>query len=203
MLNRRQFLGAAAGAAALIRSPKAFTAMPAKYDLIVKNGRVIDPSLKLDAIRDVAIAGGRIAAIETNIAGDASEVIDARGKLVVPGLIDIHTHAARVKEGPALCLADGVTGFIDAGSQGADHIADTVAVAKSAPQPGRVLINIGRAGILPEGDTPMLRPRGTRSRATATSSWASKRASPTTLPAITITKCFGAHKKWRLHSICP
>jgi dihydroorotase len=114
---------------------------------------VIDPSLKLDAVRDVAIAGGRIAAIETNIAGDASEVIDARGKLVVPGLIDIHTHAARVKEGPALCLADGVTGFIDAGSQGADHIADTVAVAKSAPQPGRVLINIGRAGILPEGDT--------------------------------------------------
>src|SRR5207247_2371863 len=120
---------------------------------IVKNGRVIDPSLKLDAIRDVAIAGGRIAAIETNIAGDASEVIDARAELVVPGLVDIHTHAARVKDGPALCLADGVTGFIDAGSQGADHIADTVAVAKSAPQPGRVLINIGRAGILPEGDT--------------------------------------------------
>src|SRR2546426_4313753 len=104
MLNRRQFLGAAAGAAALIRSPKAFTAMPAKYDLILKSGRVIDPSLKLDAIRDVAIAGGRIAAIETNIAGDASEVIDARGKLVVPGLIDIHTHAARVKEiGRASC----------------------------------------------------------------------------------------------------
>src|SRR3989441_2128568 len=153
MLNRRQFLGAAAGAAALIRSPKAFTAAPAKYDLIIKSGRVIDPSLKLDAIRDVAIAGGRIAAIETNIAGDASEVIDARGKLVVPGLIDIHTHAARVKEGPALCLADGVTGFIDAGSQGADHIADTVAVAKSAPQPGRVLINIGRLGVIPEGDT--------------------------------------------------
>src|SRR5436189_2063006 len=153
MLNRRQFLGAAAGAAALMRNPKAFTAARAKYDLIVKSGRVIDPSLKLDAIRDVAIAGGRIAAIETNIAGDASEVIDARGKLVVPGLIDIHTHAARVKDGPALCLADGVTGFIDAGSQGADHIADTVAVAKSAPQPGRVLINIGRAGILPDGDT--------------------------------------------------
>src|SRR5216117_3913077 len=153
MLNRRQFLGAAAGAAALMRNPKGFTAMPAKYDLIVKNGRVIDPSLKLDAIRDVAIAGGRIAAIESNVAGDASEVIDARGKLVVPGLIDIHTHAARVKDGPALCLADGVTGFIDAGSQGADHIADTVAVAKSAPQQGRVLVNIGRAGILPEGDT--------------------------------------------------
>ena len=75
------------------------------------------------------------------------------GKLVVPGLIDIHTHAARVKDGPALCLADGVTGLIDAGSQGADRIGETIAVAKSAPQQCRVLINIGRAGILPEGDT--------------------------------------------------
>jgi dihydroorotase len=68
-------------------------------------------------------------------------------------LIDIHTHAARSSDGPGLCLADGVTGFIDAGSQGADRIADVIAVAKSAPQPCRVLINIGRAGILPDGDT--------------------------------------------------
>src|SRR5213593_5023630 len=101
---------------------------------------------------DVAVAGGRIAAIETNIAGDASEVIDARGKLVVPGLIDIHTHAARATDGPALCLADGVTGFIDAGSQGADRIGETIAIARSAPQQCRVLVNIGRAGILSDGD---------------------------------------------------
>src|SRR5262245_33389328 len=153
MLNRRQFFGAAAGAAALMRNPKAFTAAPAKYDLIVKGGRVIDPSLKLDAIRDVAIAGGRIAAIESNIAGDASEMIDAHGKLVVPGLIDIHTHAARIADGPSLCLADGVTGFIDAGSQGADRISEVIRVVKTARQSCRVLLNIGRAGIIPEGDT--------------------------------------------------
>lgn len=72
---------------------------------------------------------------------------------MVPGLIDIHTHATRVNDGPALCLADGVTGLIDAGSQGADRIAEAIAVAKSAPQQRRVLINIGRAGIIPEGDT--------------------------------------------------
>src|SRR6059036_1132587 len=154
MLNRRQFVSAAtaAGAAAFARVTDVLAA-PARYDLIIKGGRVIDPSLRVDGIRDVAIAGGRIAAVEANVAGDAAETFDARGKIVVPGLLDIHTHAARVKDGPSLCLADGVTGFIDAGSQGADHIADTVAVAKSAPQPGRVLINIGRAGILPEGDT--------------------------------------------------
>ena len=151
-MNRRQFVLTATGAAAFVRIPDMLAAA-VKYDLIVKGGRVIDPSRKLDAIRDVGIANGRIVAIEAGLKADAAETIDASGKLVVPGLIDIHTHAARVKEGPALCLADGVTGWIDAGSQGADRIGETVAVARSAPQQCRVLINIGRAGILPEGDT--------------------------------------------------
>jgi dihydroorotase len=153
MLNRRQFVyAAAAGAAAFARATDLLAAAT-KYDLIIKGGRVIDPSLRVDAIRDVAIAAGRIAAVEANIMADAAETIDARGKLVVPGLLDIHTHAARTKDGPTLCLADGVTGFVDAGSQGADRINEPIAVAKSAPQPCRVLINIGRAGILPDGDT--------------------------------------------------
>ncbi len=150
MLNRRQFLSAAAGAAMFARGPRAF---PATYDLIIRGGRVIDPSLRLDAIRDVAISGGRIVAIEATIAGDAADTIDARGKLVVPGLLDIHTHTARYAEGPGLVLQDGVTAWIDAGSQGADRISETIAVARSAPQLGRVLINIGRGGVLPEGDT--------------------------------------------------
>src|SRR6266446_2469489 len=153
MMNRRQFVFTATGAATCIRIPDVLAAAAVKYDLIVKGGRIIDPSRKLNAIRDVAIADGHIVAIEANIRADAVETIDALGKLVVPGLIDIHTHAARVKDGPALCLADGVTGFVDAGSQGADRIGETIAVAKSAPQPCRVLVNIGRAGILPEGDT--------------------------------------------------
>src|SRR5262245_19585545 len=128
-MNRRQFVCAAASTAIAARIPNVFAAVATtKYDLIVKGGRVIDPSRKLNAVRDVAILDGRIKAIEANIAGDAAEMIDAHGKLVVPGLIDIHTHAARVKEGPALCLADGVTGFIDAGSQGADRISESVAI---------------------------------------------------------------------------
>jgi dihydroorotase len=152
MLNRRQFLTAAvtASAAMFVRGRRAFAAT---YDLIIKGGRVIDPSVRLDAIRDVAISGGRIVAVESTITGDAAGTIDARGKLVVPGLIDIHTHTARSADGPGLVLQDGVTGWIDAGTQGADHIADTIAVARSSPQQARVLINIGRAGILPEGDT--------------------------------------------------
>jgi dihydroorotase len=152
-MNRRQFVWAAAAGSALFARVTDVLAAPPRYDLIVKGGRVLDPSLRLDAIRDVAIANGRIAAVEANIADDAADVIDARGKVVVPGLIDIHSHATRVTEGPTLCLADGVTGFIDAGSQGADRIQEAIAVATSAPQPCRVLINIGRAGILPGGDT--------------------------------------------------
>jgi len=152
-MNRREFVYATAvGAASLARGRYAL-AQNAKYDLLIKGGRVIDPSLRLDAIRDIGIAAGRIAALESQITAEASETIDARGKLVVPGLIDIHNHAARDAKGPALCLQDGVTGWIDAGSAGAEQIDAAVAIAKGAPQQGRILINIGRSGILPDGDT--------------------------------------------------
>ena len=152
MMNRRQFVYAAA--ASFVTFARGSKTLAADYDLIVKGGRVIDPSLRVNAIRDVAIAGGRIAAGEANLAADAAEVIDATDKIVVPGLLDVHTHYARDREGPTVCLADGVTGWVDAGSAGADQIDDMVTIARSAPQPGRVLINIGRAGILPDdGDT--------------------------------------------------
>jgi dihydroorotase len=155
MTSRRHFLYTAAGAAAFSRMPELFAAdtKAAKFDLIIKGGRVIDPSRKLDAVRDVAIAQGKIAAIRENIAAAGAETLDAKGKLVVPGLIDIHTHALRFSDGPKRCLADGVTGIIEAGSKGADGIDEMVAGAKAAPQQARILINIGRGGLLPEGDT--------------------------------------------------
>ena len=131
------------------RVPAAFAAT---YDLIIKGGRVIDPASGIDAIRDVAIAGGRIAAVAANIAADGAETMDAGGKLVVPGLIDIHTPAARARDTAAICLADGVTCFVDAGSQGADKIDEIVANAKASPNRGRVLINLAKTGILPDGE---------------------------------------------------
>ena len=150
MMNRRQLVCAgAAGVALLTRVPRVFAAT---YDLLIKGGRVIDPSVGLDAVRDVAIAGGKIAAVETDIAGDAAQTIDARGKIVSPGLIDIHTHAGRTKEGPPLALQDGVTGWVDAGSAGADNIDEIAAVARGAPQIGRVLVNISRVGVAQGGE---------------------------------------------------
>jgi len=152
-MNRREFVGSAVAGAALLARGASVLAADAKYDLVIKGGRVLDPSVRLDAVRDVGVANGRIAAIEPSITAAAAETLDARGKLVVPGLIDIHTHAARDKAGPPMCLADGVTGWIDAGSAGADNLEPAVAVAMGSPQPGRILVNIGRAGIIPEGDT--------------------------------------------------
>ena len=151
MLNRRQFVyGTMASVVALARGSTAFAT---DYDLIIKGGRVIDPSLHINAIRDVAVTGGRIASVGANIDVGAAEVIDATGKLVVPGLLDVHCHYARDDDGPRIGLSDGVTGWVDAGSAGADQIDEMVTIARSAPQPARVLINIGRAGILPDGDT--------------------------------------------------
>jgi dihydroorotase len=103
-------------------------------------------------VRDVGIAGGRIAAIEASLpAADAAATIDATGRLVVPGLIDIHTHV-RSKEMPSICLSNGVTSLLDAGSQGVDRIDEVIDAATGAPNRVRILLNVARTGILPDGE---------------------------------------------------
>ncbi len=63
------------------------------YDLLIKGGRVIDPAQNIDGVRDVAITGKKIDKVAANIpAKDAKKVVDVTGKIVTPGLIDIHTH---------------------------------------------------------------------------------------------------------------
>jgi dihydroorotase len=96
MMNRRQFICATATAAAMFARARDLSA--ATYDLVIKGGRVIDPSVGLDAVRDVAIVAGKIAAVDANIGADTADTIDARGKIVAPGLIDIHTHAPATRK---------------------------------------------------------------------------------------------------------
>jgi dihydroorotase len=146
MTNRRQLIGAAVGAVLYAHLPRV---RAQGYDLIVRGGRVIDPSSGVDAVCDVGVAGGRIVAVEPSLGGGAAELLDAAGKIVVPGLIDIHTHAGRDAEAPAAALHDGVTGLLDAGSGGADTIDAVVGVLRNAPQICRVLLSINRGGIVP------------------------------------------------------
>src|SRR5262249_29600622 len=63
------------------------------YDLVLKGGKVLDPSSGLDGELDVAIENGVIARIAAGIAAtEATRTIDVGGKLVTPGLIDVHAH---------------------------------------------------------------------------------------------------------------
>ena len=95
-----------------------------RYDLLIRGGRVVDPSQGLDDVRDVAIAGGKIAKVEASIpSSQARETINAAGKIVTPGLIDIHTHVFPCVgpygiEPDPYCLRRGVTSVVDAGTSG-------------------------------------------------------------------------------------
>jgi dihydroorotase len=60
--------------------------------LLIKNGRVIDPASRLDGVRDVLVEGGKIKKIGTRVVKRGAKVIDAKGMLVLPGLIDMHAH---------------------------------------------------------------------------------------------------------------
>src|SRR5438128_1781697 len=76
------------------------------YDLLLKSGHVIDGKNSINAIRDVAIAGGKIAAVSTNIdPALAAKTVDASGLYVVPGLVDIHAHVYTYT-GPRGAFAD-------------------------------------------------------------------------------------------------
>ena len=99
------------------------------FDLVIKNGTVVDPSQGLHAKRDIAIAGGRIVAVEEHISdNDTHDVIEADGLLVLPGLVDLHVHvwwgvAHLAIDADAHSLSRGATTIVDAGSAGANTMA--------------------------------------------------------------------------------
>lgn len=93
------------------------------YDLVLTNGRVIDPSQGLDAVVDVAFRNRQVAAIGENLASSAAAVQDVSGKLVTPGLIDLHTHVywggtSLGVDPEAYARQTAVTTCVDTGSAG-------------------------------------------------------------------------------------
>src|SRR5258707_9458767 len=94
------------------------------YDLILRGGRVVDPSQKLDAVTDVAFAQGKVARIGTALRPDANtDVRDMFGAIVTPGLIDLHTNVSWGGTSLGIDAEDsgrrsGVTTAVDTGSAG-------------------------------------------------------------------------------------
>src|SRR5260370_12626722 len=119
------------------------------YDLVLKDGHVICPASGIDGVMDVAVADGKIALVGADILpSTARRVVDVRGKLVLPGMIDTHAHIYRYVTGRFGLEADmvgverGVTALIDQGGAscmtfpGFRHF-----VAEKAPSPSDPFIS--------------------------------------------------------------
>lgn len=100
------------------------TGAPRLYDLLLKGGNLLDPGQRINGRRDIAFQDGKIAAVAERIDPvSAQNVVDVAGKLVTPGLIDLHGHFYHGGTGSAVhgdrnCLSAGVTTGVDAGSSG-------------------------------------------------------------------------------------
>jgi dihydroorotase len=130
------------------------------HELVLKGGRVIDPSQGIDRRTDIAFADGKVAAIGDNLQG--RETRDVAGKVVSPGLIDLHTHVywggtSLGVSATALAQSGAVTTFVDAGSAGAGNFHGFRAHVIE-PSPVRILpyLNVSYPGIFAFSKTVMV-----------------------------------------------
>src|SRR5947207_2525098 len=92
-----------------------------QFDLIVRSGRVIDPAQAIDGVHDVAVKDGTIARVAPRVAGTAARTVDARNRLVIPGMIDTHSHIYQHVTGDfgmnpdEVGVRSGVTAVVDQG----------------------------------------------------------------------------------------
>jgi dihydroorotase len=130
--------------------------------LILTGGRIVDPANNRDEVADIAFADGKIAAIGRDLPRAGAETIDVTGKLVTPGLIDLHTHVywggtSLGVDAAQVARSSGTTTFVDAGSSGPGnfhgfrrHVIE--------PSPVRILpiLNLSHAGIFAFSTTVMV-----------------------------------------------
>ena len=131
-------------------------------DLVLRGGRVIDPVSGRDETADVAFTGGKVAEIGRDLPAADAETLDVSGKLVVPGLVDLHTHVywggtSLGVDAAAVAKTSGTATFVDAGSSGPGnfhgfrrHVIE--------PSPVRIIpiLNISHAGIFAFSTTVMV-----------------------------------------------
>ncbi len=130
--------------------------------LVLTGGRIIDPADGRDEIADIAFADGKVAAVGRDLPRAGAEIVDVAGKLVVPGLIDLHTHVywggtSLGVDAAEVARTSGTTSFVDAGSSGPGnfhgfrrHVIE--------PSPVRILpiLNVSHAGIFAFSTTVMV-----------------------------------------------
>jgi dihydroorotase len=162
-ITRRDFLIGSAAGGALLGLGAGGSAMAQlgvggqdKFDLVIKGGEVLDPSQNLRARRDIGIRNAVIAALEPEIpAARAAQTIDAGGKLVIPGIVDLHAHV--FPQGSAIGLpADelvpftATTTYVSAGDAGANNFSAlkhyVIAQARSRIYAFLHISSIGLAG---------------------------------------------------------
>ena len=115
------------------------------YQIIIKNGIVIDPANRFHGQADVAVAEGKIAGIG-QYSNDAVMVVDASGCIVTPGLIDHHAHLYPLAKigipAEAMCFSSGVTTAVDAGSTGCDTFSANILFMDQSKLTIRAYLNL-------------------------------------------------------------
>src|SRR5260221_4050792 len=157
--GRRRFVagvGAAFAIGAMSAAVRAAMGPDDKFDLVIKGGELLDPAHKLRGKRDIGMRAGKIEAIQADIpAARALRVLDASGKMVLPGLIDLHSHVYPYGSAigiPAdeLVPFQGTTTMVSAGDAGANNFAAfrryVAAQSRTRLYPFLPIANIGLAG---------------------------------------------------------
>jgi dihydroorotase len=123
-----------------------------KYDLLISDSEVIDPGSRLRGRMDVGIGGGEIVEVAASLRSeDARKNISAKGRLVTPGLVDVHAHvfvncSDMGENTDRLCNSSGVTTVCDAGSAGSANFAGLRFVLDRAVRTrARAFVNLWRS----------------------------------------------------------
>ena len=208
-MNRREFVGSAAAGAALLARVDVLAAGPKR--LMVKGGRVIDPSVRLDAQRRETLPLSAAASPLSSRTSPPKSRRDARrARQARRAGADRHPHACRRATKPAHRCAwqDGVTGWVDAGSAGADASMQAAAVARARrsrarPRQHRRAPASARTANSTRSASPTWRRPGRDRAPSRLSSSASRHACRTTSQASTIYEALRRTRRRRRRSGLP
>lgn len=122
-----------------------------QVDLLIKNGHVYDPGAGIDHFGDIAVVGNKIVSNRAGVRVRAKQTINAEGCLVLPGLIDIHTHVSRfathIGVNPDIaCIPNGVTTVVDCGSSGISNFRAVLRILRDFEIRSRLVLHVSAGG---------------------------------------------------------